>query len=84
MAAGPIESMASLSANPDCVGCETSVSIDEEVGVALVPSKLVVPLRYCDAIIDAEGRREVDKVDVLALGIEAVSVSTTRMTVRVR
>lgn len=76
--------MASLFANPDCVGCETPVSIDEEVGVALVPSKLVVPLRYCVAITDAEGRRDVDKVDVLALGIVAVSVSTTRMTVRVR
>lgn len=76
--------MTSLPANPDCVGSERSVSIDEKVGVALVPSKLVVPLVYCVAITDAEGRREVDKVDVLAMGIVAGSVSTTRMTVRVR
>lgn len=77
--------MASLSANPNCVGCETPVSIDEEVGVALVPSKLVVPFVYCVATTDAEGRRrEVEKVDMSVAGIAAVLVSTTRMTVRVR
>lgn len=58
--------------------------MDEEVGVAFVPSRLVVPLVYCVAITDAEGRREVEKLDELAMGIVAVSVSTTRMTVRVR
>lgn len=54
------------------------------MGVAFVPSRLVVPLVYCVAITDAEGRREVEKLDELAMGIVAVSVSTTRMTVRVR
>lgn len=76
--------MVTLYAAPDCVGSETPVSIDEEVGVAFVPSRVVVPLAYCVAITDAEGRRKVDKVDVLALDMVAVSVSTTRMTVRVR